>query len=67
MNPLMIDLLSRADFIEVDVTYKASIQFEYLLNAVTFNYTTMRCQSHNYYEYIIECNNYCHRTILPSF
>ena len=52
MNPLMIDLLSRADFIEVDVTYKASVQFEYLLNAVTFNYTTMRCKSHNYYEYI---------------
>ena len=51
MNPLMIDLMSQADFIEVDVsnTYKASVQFEYLLNAVTFNYTTMRYKSHNYY------------------
>lgn len=44
MNPLMIDLLSQTDFIEVDVTYKASVEFEYLLNAVTFNYTTMRCK-----------------------
>ena len=56
MNPLMIDLLSRADFIEVDVTYKASVQFEYLLNAVTFNYTTMRCKSHNIMS--IVCNYY---------
>ena len=44
MNPLMIDMLSQTDFIEVDVTYRASVELEYLLNAVTFNYNTMRCK-----------------------
>ena len=44
MSPLMINMLSQSDFIEVDITYKASVEFEYLLNAVTFNYTTMRCK-----------------------
>ncbi len=39
MSPLQAKLLS-----EADVTYKASIEFEYLLNAVVFNYTTLRCK-----------------------
>ena len=40
----MAELLSRSDFIEVDVTYKASVELEYLLNVVTFNYTTLKCE-----------------------
>ena len=35
MSPLMINMLSHSDFIEADLTYTASVQFEYLLNAVT--------------------------------
>ena len=42
MSPVMAKLLS--DFIEVDVTYKASVELEYLLNVVTFNYTTLKCE-----------------------
>ena len=44
MNPLMTKLLSEADFAEADVTYKASLEFEYLFNMVVFNYTTLRCK-----------------------
>ena len=41
MSPLQAELLSEAECLEADVTYKASIEFEYLLNAVVFNYTTL--------------------------
>ena len=33
----------KANCMEVDVTYKASVRFDYLFNAVVFNYTTRRC------------------------
>ena len=39
MSPHMAKLLSESDFIEADVTYKASVELEYLVNVVTFNYT----------------------------
>lgn len=44
MSPLQAKLFSEAECLEADVTYKASIEFEYLLNAVVFNYTTLRCK-----------------------
>lgn len=44
MSPLMSYLFSEADYMEADVTYKASVEFEYLFNAVVFNYTTLRCK-----------------------
>ena len=44
MNPLMAKLLSKADFTEADITYKASVEMDYLFNVVTFNYVTMRCK-----------------------
>ena len=44
MSPLIAKLLNESDFIEVDVTYKASVELEYLLNVVTFNYTTLKCE-----------------------
>ena len=44
MRPLMAKLLSESDFIEVDITYKASVELEYLLSVVTFNYTTLKCE-----------------------
>ena len=37
MCPLMADVLCESDFMEVDITYKASVEMEYLFNAVTFN------------------------------
>ena len=44
MNPLMAKLLSEADFIEADITYKVSVEIDYLFNVVTFNYATMKCK-----------------------
>lgn len=44
MSPLMEKVLSTADFVEVDVTYKASIEMDYLFNVVTFDYTTLHCK-----------------------
>ena len=44
MNPLMTNLLSEAEFAEADVTYKASVEFEYLFNMVVFNHSTLRCK-----------------------
>lgn len=44
MNPLMSEVLAAADFVEMDVTYKAAVEMEYLLNVVAFNYTTMQCK-----------------------
>lgn len=44
MSPIMAEVMSKAEFLEVDITYKASVEIEYLFNAVTFNYTTMKCE-----------------------
>ena len=53
MSPLQSDLLSKAECMEVDVTYKASVEFDYLFNAVVFNYATLRCKhSFVYSDYI---------------
>ena len=46
MSPLMAQLLGEAEFMEADVTYKASIEFDYLFNVVVFNYTTLRCKQY---------------------
>lgn len=40
----MSEILAAADFVEMDVTYKAAVEMEYLLNVVAFNYTTMQCK-----------------------
>ena len=45
MNPLMSELLSTADCIEVDITYRTSVELQYLFNVVAFNYIMMRCIS----------------------
>jgi len=44
MNPLMSEVFSISDCIEVDVTYKSCYEIPYLFNAVAFNYLTMRCR-----------------------
>ena len=41
----MTKLLAATDFLEVDVTYKAAVEFEYLLNVVTFDYISLRCKN----------------------
>ena len=53
MSPLMAQLLGEAEFMEADVTYKASIEFEYLFNVVVFNYTTLRCKL--YFQLLCTC------------
>ncbi|XP_065905167.1 uncharacterized protein [Dysidea avara] len=42
MSPLMSEVLSTSQFIEVDVTYKSCFELPYLLNVVALNYITMR-------------------------
>jgi hypothetical protein len=44
MSPLMADILGNAEFAEVDATFKASIELEYLLNVVCFDYTSLQCK-----------------------
>ena len=41
MNPLMSETLSKAEFIEADITYNETKEYPCLLNAATFNETTM--------------------------
>ena len=40
----MANVLAEADFIEVDLTYKVSTEFPYMVNVVTFCYITMQCE-----------------------
>ena len=41
MNPLMSEILSKAEFIETDITYNETKEYPYLFNAATFNEMTM--------------------------
>ena len=41
MNPLMSEILSKAESIEADTTYNETKEYPYLFNAVAFNETTM--------------------------
>ena len=54
MSPFMCTALSKADFIEVDATFKASLELNYLLNVVCFDYTSMLCKFIFKYNYEIE-------------
>lgn len=41
----MAEVLAKADFVETDATFKASVELEYLINViVTFDYHTMQCE-----------------------
>ena len=44
MNPLMSQVLHESEFIEVDITYHASVEMDYLFNVVAFKYTMMKCK-----------------------
>jgi len=46
MNPWMAEVFSMSDFIEIDVTFKVSLELSYLLNVVTFDYHTCKCKWH---------------------
>ena len=37
MNPLMSEILSKAEFIEADITYNKTKEYPYLFNAAAFN------------------------------
>lgn len=41
MNPFMSTLLSKAQFIEADITYNETIEYPYLFNITAFDYTMM--------------------------
>ena len=41
MNPLMSKVLSKAEFIEADITFNETKEYPYLFNVVAFNDTTM--------------------------
>ena len=41
MNPLMSEILSKAEFNEADITYSETKEYPYLFNAAAFNETTM--------------------------
>lgn len=42
MNPLQSSILSQTDFIEMDVTFENSQDYQYLLNVTCFSYVTMK-------------------------
>ena len=44
MSPLMSEVLSVSECVEVDITYRTAIELQYLFNAVAFTYITMRCK-----------------------
>ena len=44
MSPLMAQVLAKADFAEIDATFKASVELENMINIVTFDYHTMQCE-----------------------
>jgi len=44
----MATLNSKAKFIEVDATFAASIELEYLLNVVCFDYERLQCKCNLY-------------------
>ena len=46
MNPWMAEVFSMSDFIEIDITFKVSLELSYLLNVVTFDYHTCKCKWH---------------------
>jgi len=57
MSPFMSQKLSQAEFIEMDITYNAAVEFQYLMNAVAFDYTTLRCKYQHSCTYIGTCMN----------
>lgn len=44
MSPMMASILGKADFAEVDATFRASIELEYVLNVVCFDYDSLQCK-----------------------
>lgn len=44
MSPLMAKVLGNSDFIEVDATFKTSIELGNTINVVTFDYETLQCK-----------------------
>lgn len=44
MSPIMTEVLGGAEFAEVDATFRSSIELEYLLNVVCFDYSSLQCK-----------------------
>ena len=41
----MTEILGSTEYAEVDATFKASIELEYLFNVVCFDYRSLKCKS----------------------
>lgn len=54
MSPLMAQVLAKADFVEIDATFKASVKLENMINIVTFDYHTTQCE---FYCLICSCRS----------
>ena len=39
----MSNIFSKAEYIEEDVTFRVSVELEYLLNIITFDYESLKC------------------------
>lgn len=44
MSPFMASIFSKAEFAEIDATFAASLELEYLLNVVCFDYDSLQCK-----------------------
>ena len=44
MSPFMCNIFSKAEYIEADVTFRASVKLDYLLNIITFDYESLKCK-----------------------
>ena len=44
MSPFMSNIFSKAEYIEADVTLRASVELDYLLNIITFDYESLKCK-----------------------
>ena len=40
----MASIMAKSDFIEVDATFKASIELDNMINVITFDYHTLQCK-----------------------
>lgn len=44
MSPFMSNIFNKAEYIEVDVTFWVSVELDYLLNIITFDYESLKCK-----------------------
>ena len=43
-SPIMTEVFANSEFVEIDATFKSSVELEYLLNVVCFEYNSLLCK-----------------------